>query len=189
MKRLLRIGIVSLGAAVVLFAAFHYMRAQGETSSSVVEAPEALSADKRADSPTQAVPHTLLTTYFTQAGTMTTPLTMAEGAEDYLAVDNPTTFKCQFPKGCTLEIEQSMQVGEGPNVNANYWAPLVYVDGTMLSYTPWVGEVPPLTNYVLATSNQSTAVTPGKHTVQSYVWSDSGLTVRFYHITYRVYVP
>jgi len=183
MKRLVSAVILSLVAAVVLFAAFHYMRAQGETSNDMFSAPQASSTSKTDDSSSKPVPHTLLTTYFTQGDRGGA----AETAYEALPVDNPTTFKCRWP-GCTLEIEQSMQVN-GSSAD-NEWALLIYVDGSpSFSYSPWVGEVPSDGSYVLATSNQSIPVTPGKHTVQSYVGSKYGLALWNYHINYRVYAP
>jgi len=185
MKRLVRIGIVSLGAAVVLLAAFHYMRAQGELSSNAVSAPQPHSAIFVTNGPSsKPVSHDLQTTYFTQGLNVGIP----ETAYDSVAVDNPTTFKCCYPKGCTLEIEQSMQVG-GVSYVSNLWAPIVKLDGGYLAYSPWVGETPTDGFYVLATSNQSIQVTPGTHTVQSFVISIYGLNLYNFHINYRVYVP
>ena len=184
MKRLVRIGIVSMAAAVVLFAAFHYMRAQGEGPSSVVKAPHALSAPLTVGPPSKPVSHDLQTTYFTQGLCVDIP----ETAGEFVAVDNPTTFKCWFPKGCTLEIEQSMQVGGVTHVS-NAWGPVVQLDGVYLQYSPLVGETPTDGYYVLGTSNQSILVTRGTHTVQSFVSSWYGLHVYNYHINYRVYVP
>jgi hypothetical protein len=113
-----------------------------------------------------------------------------ETGETYLALDSPTTIKCPFfpPGGCTLEIEQSVAVG-GVDSTGNWWGPFVKVDGSFTSYSPPVGETPTDYSFVLATSNQSTTLTPGKHTVQSFVYSYDGLHVDSYHITYRVYAP
>jgi hypothetical protein len=185
MKRLVSIVIVSLVAAVVLFAAFHHMRAQGETSTSVFKSAQAAVASKTDDHSSKPVSHTLLTTYFTQLTTGTsTPITPA--SEDN-PIDNPTTFKCPWP-GCTLEIEQSVQMCAG-SASGNGWAPLAQVDGNWLSYSPYVGEVPADGKCVLTTSNQTTAVTPGKHTVQSFVWADDAASLANWHINYRVYIP
>jgi hypothetical protein len=103
-----------------------------------------------------------------------------------LPVDNLTTFKCLLP--CTLEIEQTVQVG-AVSYAANWWAPVVNVDGSPLAYSPFVGQVPTDDSYVLATVNQSISLKPGTHTVQSFVYSYYGLYLEDYHINYRVYTP
>lgn len=184
MKRLLRIGIVSLAAAVVLFAASQHIRAQGKWPSN--EAPKASSASPTNDTSSKPVGHTLLTTYFTQAYVF--PHITYETGDEYLAVDDPTTIKCPFFRGCTLEIEQSVDVG-GVTSSGNWWGPFVQVDGSYTDYSPPVGETPTDGSYVLVTSNQSTPLTPGKHTVQSFVYSYFGLYICSYHINYRVYIP
>jgi hypothetical protein len=185
MKRLLRRGIVSLAAAIVIFAAFHYMRAQGESSTSVFKAAQAAVASITNDLSSRPVSHTLLTTYFNQLSTSSaTPITAASFDNP---IDNPTTFRCPWP-GCTLEIEQSVQMCYGSDTG-NRWALLAKMDGIWLDYSPYVGEVPSDTDCVLATSNQTTAVTPGRHTVQSFVYADDAADLGSWHINYRVYVP
>lgn len=185
MKRLVTIVIVSLVAAVVLFAAFHYMRAQGGSSTSVLKGAQAAVASKTDDHSSRPVSHSLLATYFTQLSTSSsTPITA--GSENN-PIDDVTTFKCPW-RGCTLEIEQSVQMCNG-SVSSNRWATLVQVDGTWAGYSPYVGEVPADGDCVLATTNQTTPVTPGKHTVQSFVYADDAAELANWHINYRVYIP
>jgi hypothetical protein len=186
MKRLLRIGIVSLAAAVVLFATSQHMRAQGRWPSN--GAPKASSASHTIDTSSKPVGHTLLTTYFTQANyEITAPYEPGLAFDN--ALDSPTTIKCPFHEGCTLEIEQSVDAG-GVTSSDNWWGPFVELDGAIIyAYFVPVGETPTDESFVLVTSNQSTPLTCGKHTVQSFVYSFDGLYIWAYHINYRVYVP
>jgi len=186
MRRLLRIGIVSLGAAVVLFAAFHYMRAQGKGTWPSHGALKASSASKTNDLSSRPVYHNLLKTYFTQDYVF--PYIKYETGDEDLALDDVTTFQCPSLVGCTLEIEVSVDVGDVDYAD-NWWGPFVQVDGAYTDYSPPVGETPTDLSFVLVTSNQSTPVTFGKHRVQSFVYSYYGLYVCSYHINYRVYAP
>jgi hypothetical protein len=174
MKRLLRIGIASLAAAVVLFAASHYVRAQGTWPSN---------GASQTNDPSRHYT-TLLKTYSTQAYVY--PYIKYETGGEHLALDGVTTFECPVLDGCTLEIEVSVDVGDVDSPD-NWWGPFVQVDGSWLSYSPPVGETPTDKSYVLVTSNLSTPVTFGKHKVQSFVYSYDGLYVCSYHINYRVF--
>ena len=184
MKRLLRSGIVSLAAAIVLFVAFHYMRAQGEKSpnlSGLTPVPQSETADPK-------VAHdTLVATYITQGysgatNTGYSPLTLLT------AVDCVTTIKCPWP-GCTLEVEASIQVG-GVTYTSNEWGTLPQIDGAFAPWPgPWLGETLTDGGWSLATLNWSGPLTPGTHTVQSFAGSYYGMGIYSYHINYRVYVP
>jgi len=92
MKRLVRMGFVSLAAAVVLFAAFHHMRAQGERSPSAVNAPQASSQSAPEFVTKTSVARTLLATYINQryAG-------VSEASYGNVAIDGLTTIKCPCP--------------------------------------------------------------------------------------------
>jgi len=187
MKRLVMIGIASLAAAVVLFAAFHYIRAQGQGTWPSHEALKASSVPKTNDlSSSKPVYHNLLKTFFTQDYVF--PYIKYETGYEHLALDDVTTFQCPSLLGCTLEIEVSVDVGDVSHAD-NWWGPFVQVDGVYTGYNPPVGETPTDESYVLVTSSQSTPVTFGKHTVQSFVFSYYGLYVCSYHINYRVYAP
>ena len=177
MKRLLRIGIVSLAAAVMLPAAFHFMRAQGEVPSDS-EANHAL-----VDPSGTFVAHTLLGTYFTQG----CPETIYPGpAHNWHGFDNPTTFRCWRP--CTLEVEETVNVGN-MTVASNYWALGGRVDGSGLPNWSWTGTVPSDESWVQGAFNQSIPLTPGSHTVQSFIMSTDGVQLGVYHVNYRIYEP
>ncbi len=179
MKRLLRIGIPSLAAAVVLFAAFHYIRAQGQMSPNAVKAPKALVVPATTG---PNVPHVLLATYMNQV--LNSGISESAGINQ--TVDGLVTFKCLLP--CTLEIEQSVQAGE-VYYTGNYWYIGVFMDGSPLPYGPFQGYLPSDGTWVVGNVNQSISLTPGTHTVQSFVVSYAGLIVEDYHMNYRVYTP
>lgn len=181
MKRLLRIGMVFLGAAVLLFAASRIIRAQGKWPGS--SGPKASVAPQTTTDPR---PMILFSTYVTQAYyAFEGPY---ETGDETVPVDSPTTIKCPDPRGCTLEIEPSIDVG-GVDSEGNWWGPFISVDGgPFLPYAPPVGETPTDDSYILNTSKQSTTVTCGPHTVQTYVYSFYGLYIWSYYNTYRVYV-
>ena len=182
MKRLVRIGFVSLAAAVVLFAAFHRMRAQGERSPNAVNAPQASSQSTPEFVTKTSVARTLLATYINQGYSGTT-----EPSYEGVAIDGLTTIKCPWP-GCTLEIEQNVQIG---NVNYadNTWYLYVDVDGSQFLAGEAIGQTPLDSDYATGTLIQSGTLTPGTHTVQSFVLSVKGLYLSNYHIDYRVYRP
>jgi hypothetical protein len=184
MKRLVTIGIASLAAGVVLFAAFHYIRAQGSPKSGLT--PPSAAQESDLSVPSVNVPHILVATYFTQALNTHVYETWKGEESTGWAVDKPTTIKCPWP-GCTLEIEQTAQVGD-EDYTTNGWGLGVLIDGTTWLYTS-VGDVPSDGNFAVGTSDQSTPLTPGKHTVQSFIWSYDGLYLGAYHMNYRVYVP
>lgn len=185
MKHLVRIGSMVFAAAVVLCAAFQVVRAQGKWPGN--EALKPLAASTPNYAPAKPVPHTLLSTFFTQKyyGWQIADLPF-ETADENAALDEPLNITCPLPQGCTLEIEQSVDVG-GVKSAENWWGPFVQVDGNYTSYGPPVGETPKDESFTLTTSNQSTPLAPGTHAVQSSVYSYYGLYISSYHITYRVY--
>jgi hypothetical protein len=185
MKQFIRMGLVTLTAAVVLFAAFHRLRAQGERPGHVIRAAGAVSLHTPGDWHSHRGPHaTLLATYFAEGDLYPTGV---ESAGQFLPLDEPTTLECPAYQGCTVEADQSVQVG-GQEATGNTWGPVVYVDGIATSYAPTVGEVPSDSSFALVTSNQSILVTQGTHTVQSLAWSTLGMNLGTYSIVYRVFV-
>jgi hypothetical protein len=179
MKRLLKIGIPSLAAAVVLFAAFHYIRAQGEGPGTVAKTPEALVTPAVIGLP--AVAHVLYWTYMTNA----TPLSGTSESAGLFAIDSPLEFTCHLP--CTLEIEQSAQLGY-VDYTSNEVDLGALLDGSLTLF-PIVGETATDYSYTSFNYTQSFSLKPGTHTVQSYGESSDGVYLGFYHMNYRVYVP
>ena len=178
MKRLLRIGIVSLAAAVVLFAALPYMRAQGASSSTSPKKPEVLAEFKGSD---RSVPHLLVATYMTDAA----PSSFTEESAGFFTIDDTVTFKCLLP--CTLEVDQTAQLGD-VDYTSNEVAVGPILDG---SYTggPYAGETATDNSSATFHYTESFPLTPGTHTVQAWGDSTYGVGLGFYHNNYRVYVP
>ena len=175
MKRLLRIGIVTLAAAVVLFAAFHFVRAQGKGSQPLV-VPSTTRSDP-------AVPHVLFWTYLTGAYSSYTELSPAE---TWIPIDSQTKFTCLLP--CTLEVEQTDYVGDN-YTPGNWWGLGFSVD----SGSPYWLQEPDLPTdgaYWEAIWVWSLSLGAGSHTVQSFAESYKGAGYSLaYHMTYRVYAP
>jgi hypothetical protein len=185
MKRLLRIGIVTLAAAVVLFAAFHFVRAQGEGQGSRSRKPTPQFVEPLTyvtGSP--GVPHFLTANYFSQGFPETW-----ESAGVPHPVDSLTTFKCPLP--CTLEIDQKVNVGWNDGEPADWiWLGAV-VDGSLTTapYYTAVDELPEDESWVMGVMDQTVCLKAGTHTVQSWLEADQGAELWDYHINYRVYVP
>jgi hypothetical protein len=185
MKLLFKIGILSLAVAGVLFAAFHYTRAQGQNPTSM---PGAQANPASAKDPSgEAMPYNLIASYFNQVAALSLTGTATGG--DYTSVDNLTTIKCPNYKGCMLEAEQSVQLCLA-TANDNRWSLSLYVDGTRESYNPYGGLVlnSPV-NCELANSAQTASLKAGTHTVQTFVYVDDTTELWSYHIAYRVYAP
>ena len=185
MKRLLRIGIVSLSAAVVLFAAYHYLRAQGQATPPATPHPL---VDPISVSP-PAPPQVLKETIFSQGYPQTSG---AETGGTIYAIDSPNTFRCWRP--CTLEVDQKVNEGNfgTPSATDNWlWLAFV-VDGpapTVGTEAPFyaVDELPTDGSWVMGVLDTTVSLKPGTHTVQSFVYLNHDGTLWDYHINYRIY--
>jgi len=176
-KRLLRIAIVSLAAVMVLFAAFHFMRAQGNPSGSVTLDKPLMAESSVTSDP---VGHYLERTYMVQGVPETTE---AAGA---LWIDpSATSFRCWRP--CTLEA--SITAGLG-NVDyaSNTFDYGYSVDGGLVLARP-IGTVPSDYSPVMGTWSESFSLSPGAHTVQSRGFTIYGAELYDYHIDYKIYEP
>lgn len=179
MRRLLRIGILFMVAAVVLFAAFHFTRAQGKKASPVMEAPQ-----WQVPSTLPADPHTpsynLVSNLFTQNYAIEQSLEPG----GYPLEPGPTHFYCWAP--CTLEININADLG-GNDAVGN-WLGLGYeVDGQFSGWTA-VTEVPSDDSWVQATWDWTVNLKPGEHSVQSGVDTYFGAGLWSYHNNYRIYM-
>lgn len=176
MNRFLRIATLTVTAAMLLVITSPQLQAQSRWRN---QAPKVSSGQNSQ----QNVHPTLYKSYFTQGDYVF----LTEGADENLPLDDPTTVVCPSSRGCTLEIEQSVSVG-GVDSVGNWCGPFAQVDGQWTPYGPPAGETPTDKSFILTGSIQTTTLTPGKHTVQSFIYSYFGLTVWSYHVTYRVYV-
>jgi hypothetical protein len=167
-----------VGAAAVLFAAYHHVRAQGQATSKAT--PTSVTATPAPEG--FVGPHVLNGTYFT-FGNNVVPV----GA-GFQALDIPTTVTCANSNGCAIGIEQQVQMGENTTAT-NRWAICSQVDGLFLStpYCPYVGYLPTDGSFMAASFAQQTSVATGSHTVQTYVYTDYGASESIYTIIYRVY--
>jgi hypothetical protein len=183
MKRLLRIGIVSLAAAGVLFAAFHFTRAQGQApwkTKKFSPAPKV----SQSDLSSKPVQHNLVKTFFTQAyydgGGPSIP------AETDFGLDSPNTFYCWLP--CTLEVDAKVEVWNGKAADNWLWVG-VLVDGEDLGEGVPVAEVPEDGSIVVGPFDWNVSLQPGTHTVQSFVGADAEVSLVGWHNNYRIYFP
>jgi hypothetical protein len=183
MKRLLRIGIVSLAAGVVLFAAFHYIRAQGKGYSGLTPPPAPVLPKVLPPDPRRAL-HVLLASYITQDY----PWIELDAGDYYWSFleSAPTFFTCLTP--CTLEINQNVSVLGGSASSNELWFAYI-LDGNFSWWWP-VTPVPSDGSAVEGTVGLNVSLTPGKHCIWSLVstWPNNSW-VAYYHNDYRVYVP
>jgi len=104
-------------------------------------------------------------------------------------VDAATTINCPAAS-CTFSAEQNLQVQN--SIAGNRWAICTSVDGTNMNQPlcPFLGNLPSDSSYVAGSFSQSQIGVPGGvHTIQTFVYSDSGLNRSIYSIIYRVYTP
>jgi hypothetical protein len=108
----------------------------------------------------------------------------------FQAVDNPITINCPAPNLCTFAAEQNLQVNG--STSGNRWAICTEVDGNFMSepLCPFLGLVSSDGTYIAGSFVQTMhGLSPGQHTVQTFVYSDLGLSRSIYAIVYRVYGP
>jgi hypothetical protein len=117
---------------------------------------------------------------------------MIEGFPDTLEAagfakleSSPTTIGCWVP--CTLEVELNGGVG-GVSYTGNTWTLGISVDGGFPD-GPFIGTVPSDLSNVTGSVAWSFSLKPGTHTVQSYVWTEKGAYLQYFHGDYRVYFP
>ncbi len=190
MKRLLSIGIATLAAAVVLFAALRYVRAQGGASKhGTTNVPAVLPATIPSAVP--GLPHILVASYMTQ-GLLATPMSMT-GGDWYPEESNPLSFKCTIP--CTLEIQNSVNLGNSPDYTGAYeWYVETFVDGNPapianLPNGTDIATVGPDGAAVQGTLDQFVCLPKGTHTVYTEVKSDQDAYLYWWENNYRVHVP
>jgi hypothetical protein len=107
----------------------------------------------------------------------------------FVAMDSLVTFKCPSPS-CTASAEQSVQIGG--SVSGNRFAICTYVDGAEMTqpYCPYLGYVSSDGSFVSGSFTQSASgITPGNHTLQTFLYTDDGGDLGIFNITYRLYTP
>jgi len=103
-------------------------------------------------------------------------------------LDDGTTITCPGPRSCLIEVDEWIQIGS--NATDNRWEIAAAVDGTLVDtpnppiqgYTHIAGQ------YFYGTGSfvQFAVVSPGTHAVQTYVYSDAGLTKSIWSLIYKV---
>jgi hypothetical protein len=180
-------GIVSLAAAVVLFAAFCHLRAQEEKRPSTATSLASAQVEPQTSELAVAgVPHRLLATYVNH-GNLDGEL---QSGTVFLPLDSLTSIKCPNPTGCTLEVEQNVEVG-GVTYADNGWVAFPLLDGGVpgASYIFSAGNTLTDGNNSVGTCDSTFSMTYGTHTVRTLVASTYGVRVYAYNINYRVYAP
>jgi hypothetical protein len=162
--------------------------------------------DSLGDGPTQELPQLTLgplssvgndvelgaahTLYATFAKYNNTP-TFAGGGTQPL--DDATTVTCPVGGGsCLIEFDQYVQIGS--SATNNRWAICSKLDGVFVSTPncPYQGYTNFGGNYFYKVGSFvqfAGSVSPGTHTVRTFIDSDDGLTVGIWSLTYRVYQP
>ena len=107
-------------------------------------------------------------------------------------IDPGLDFTCVGPTTCTLSAEIKVQVA-GVVSQDNLVALCGLVDGQYMEEPescPFLGEVnADGTYHVLDWTANMSKVAPGKHTLQSQIYSNYGVDLYEYNITYRLYKP
>ncbi|MFZ0283645.1 MAG: hypothetical protein WAL32_00310 [Terriglobales bacterium] len=107
----------------------------------------------------------------------------------FVNIDSPLTFTCPGPGTCTLSAEMIAQAG-GNSASENLWALVALVDGKYIGVGPFAGEL--LTDgYYSVTSwtDVGSNIAPGKHTIQSQIFTEDAAILGYAGITYRLYKP
>ena len=130
--------------------------------------------------------HTLYATYAKYNNTVTFK------PSGYAQLDDATTVTCPGPSSCLIEFDQFVEVGGSGSDNP--WAIWSALDGNLVSEPdgPWQGYVNFGGNYFWKTGSGfqfAGGVSPGQHTVQTYVYSQDGVEVGIWALKYQVYQP
>jgi len=107
----------------------------------------------------------------------------------YNAIDSATTVSCPGTSGtCLIQADQWVQWIVPSNDDIGIW---LLVDGSDVNGCPINSSVATLTgSYTVNTFSQGKTVPFGNHTVQTFVYDNSGGTVlAFYNINYNVFKP
>jgi hypothetical protein len=128
-----------------------------------------------------ATKQTLLGTYF-QSGDSISPVTGGS-----TPLDTPNKVTCPAGQTCTITATISVQVG-GNSTDENRYGVNSKIDGDTAGESPILGEIPTDGSYAGDTwTSEQTGVAAGKHTVESYLYTDYGATLGLWSVTYSLY--
>lgn len=186
MKRLVKLGVASLAAAVVLFAAYHHVRAQEKRPNNLMSAAPANVEAQTSEAAVAGIPHSLLATYI-NSGNLDGE---SEAGTEFLALDSLTSIRCPNHAGCTLEVEENVELG-GSTAAGNGFNIFPLIDGAPpgASYITSAGQTLPDGGLAVTTCVSTYSITYGTHTIQTSVVSTYGMNVGHYNNSYRVYAP
>jgi len=131
-------------------------------------------------------PHTLYQTFAQYNNTVTSE------PSGYAQLDNGISVTCPGPTSCLIEFDEFVEIGG--NGSDNPWAICATLDGNFVSQPdcPWLGYANFGGNYYWKSASGfqfAGGVSPGRHTLQTYVRSQQGLTVGDWALKYQVYAP
>jgi hypothetical protein len=107
----------------------------------------------------------------------------------FAPVDAATNLRCPGTRTCTFEADQNLQVFSS---TSTAWAICTSVDGNFMAEPscPYLGLAGGTGFFQTGTFAQSmSGITPGTHSVQTFVYSDNGLDVYNYAFVYHIYTP
>jgi hypothetical protein len=115
-------------------------------------------------------------------------------ASTLTAIDAVNKIPCPAAAGktCTFVATTSIQESSSTGDVDNYIAEAAELDGNQFDGIggPFFAAAPTDDSYAGGTWTETqTGVTPGKHKVQTFGYSEDGATAGFYTITYQVYEP
>lgn len=132
-------------------------------------------------------PPTVLTARHLKSTALSTGSSGVTAGPGFAAIDQVTTLRCPGTKTCTFEADQNVEAsGSWDN---NRWGICTKVDGTYMPYCPYLGY---LTNGGFQAGSfiaSMSGLSPGSHSVQTFIYTDDGAQIDIYAILYRVYTP
>lgn len=191
MKKAAKIGgLVAL--AIAMFGAYGYLTAQSKHSQAgkTLSTPPVFSVLPSEAAPALATNHALVRNYYT-AGTLGG---VEISAHVFTPVDTIQTVQCPGTSGnCTIIADHWLEVRNplGGARSGNGVDGCLYVDGVGDGHCGLIDdEAPPDGSWAQATSSHHTSgVGLGNHTVQTFIFCNSGCDLAYFHVNYRVYKP
>jgi hypothetical protein len=103
------------------------------------------------------------------------------------ALETPNKLTCPSGQTCSITATISVQLGDNSTTENRYglaWT----IDGDAAGDDPILGGIPTDGSYARDTwTSEQTGVAAGKHTVESYSYTDDGATLGFWTATYNHY--
>jgi len=182
MNRFSRISLC-LTAALALVGTGNYALGQGNATRGKVIAAAPVFPVQHA--PATAPKRTLVTTYLIEGNGQSTAIPAAT----FTPIDTPLTVNCPGPNKCTLLANQWVETNG--TAASNNFAICFYVDGAEIpNGCYYTNDTPSDGTFDQgSTSSWESAITVGKHTVQTVVYSSAGCNFQEYQFQYSVYKP